>query len=178
MSDPHDREGEAEAGGRRVYFRPIRPEDEAGLHAFFAKLSPDDVRMRFLQPLKQLPQTLAERLSRIDHGREMALLAVDAESKEMLGVGRLSSVSGKEGAEFAIIVRTDRQGIGLGHLLMTRVLAQAWARGFDEVFGDILAENTRMLDLCRSLGAEIRQHPADSTLLRAVFRRPANRSGA
>jgi acetyltransferase len=178
VSEPQDLEGEAEAGGRRIYFRPIRPEDEAGLHAFFAKLSPEDVRMRFLQPLKQLPQTLAGRLSRIDPGREMAVLAFDAESNEMLGVGRLSSVSGKESAEFAIVVRTDRQGGGLGHLLMMRILAHAWARGFDEVFGDVLAENTRMLELCRSLGAEISQHPADSTLLRAVFRRPENRSGA
>jgi len=60
---------------------------------------------------------------------------------------------------------------------MTRLLDYGWSRGLDEVFGEVLAENKRMLTLCRSLGAEIRQHPADSTLLRAVFRPPAHRSG-
>lgn len=172
---PPDREDEIEAGGRKVRIRPIRPEDEPNLHAFFAKLSPEDVRMRFLQPLKRLPEPLGHRLSHLDPGREMALVAYDAPD-DILGVGRLSA-SGKA-AEFALTVRSDSQGLGLGHALMTRILGFAWWWAIDEVFGDVLAENAKMLDLCRSLGGEVRQNPADSTLLRVVFRRPANRSGA
>lgn len=169
---PPDREEEIEAGGRKVRIRPIRPEDEPNLHAFFAKLSPEDVRMRFLQPLKRLPEPLGHRLSHLDPEREMALVAHDAPD-DILGVGRISA-SGNS-AEFALTVRTDRQGLGLGHTLMTRILDHAWSKGIDEVFGDVLAENARMLDLCRSLGGEVRQHPADSTLLRVVFRRPEHR---
>ncbi|MBL8689574.1 MAG: GNAT family N-acetyltransferase [Rhodospirillaceae bacterium] len=105
----------------------------------------------------------------------MALVAHDG-PEDILGVGRISA-SGTS-AEFALTVRTDRQGLGLGHVLMTRILDHAWNKGIDEVFGDVLAENARMLDLCRSLGGEVRQHPADSMLLRVVFRNPANRSGA
>ena len=169
---PPDREEEIEAGGRKVRIRPIRPEDEPNLHAFFAKLSPEDVRMRFLQPLKRLPEPLGHRLSHLDPDREMALVAYDAPD-DILGVGRIST-SG-DSAEFALTVRTDRQGLGLGHTLMTRILDHAWSKGIDEVFGDVLAENARMLDLCRSLGGEVRPHPADSTLLRVVFRRPGHR---
>ena len=172
---PPDREEEIEAGGRKVRIRPIRPEDEPNLHAFFAKLSPEDVRMRFLQPLKRLPEPLGHRLSHLDPDREMALVAHDAPD-DILGVGRISATANS--AEFALTVRTDRQGLGLGHTLMTRILDHAWNKGIDEVFGDVLAENARMLDLCRSLGGEVRQHPADSTLLRVVFRNHANRSGA
>ena len=178
MSRPDAFEGESEAGGRNIRIRPIRPDDEPGLHAFFARLSPEDVRMRFLQPLKRLPEPLAQRLSHLDPDREMALVAFDAVGEEIVGVGRLAANADNAEAEFALTVRTDRQGLGLGHLLMTRILGHAWDHGIGEVFGDVLAENARMLELCRSLGAEIRSHPEDSTLLRVVFRRPAHRSGA
>jgi acetyltransferase len=172
---PSNREDEIEVGGRKVRIRPIRPEDEPNLHAFFARLSPEDVRMRFLQPLKRLPEPLGHRLSHLDPGREMALVAYDAPD-DILGVGRLSGVGSS--AEFALTVRTDQQGLGLGHFLMTRILGHAWEKEIAEVFGDVLAENAKMLDLCRSLGGEIRQHPADSTLLRVVFRRPGRRTEA
>lgn len=174
---PPDREDEIEAGGRRIRIRPMRSEDEPNLHAFFAKLSPEDVRMRLLQPLKRLPETLGHRLSHLDPDREMALVAYDSPD-DILGVGRLSADAAGKTAEFALIVRTDQQGRGLGHTLMNRVLGFAWWRGIDEVLGDVLAENAKMLDLCRSLGGEVRQHPGDSTLLRVVFRRPSNRSEA
>lgn len=174
---PPDRDEEIDAGGRKVRIRPIRPEDEQGLHAFFAKLSSEDVRMRFLQPLKRLPEPLGHKLSHLDPKREMALIAYDA-LDEIIGVGRLSADASGEAAEFALTVRSDRQRRGLGRHLMTRILDLAWDRGVAEVLGDVLAENTRMLDLCRSLGGEVRRHPADSTLLRIVFRRPAHRTGA
>jgi acetyltransferase len=163
--------------GQTVRLRPIRPEDEAGLHALFARLSPEDVRMRFLQPLKRLPAALAHRLSHLDSAREEALLAVDEPGNEILGVVRLAARPG-EGAEFALTVRSDRQGLGLGHLLMSRMLEDAWGRGLAQVHGDVLGENHRMLELCRTLGAEVRQHPEDPTLLRVVFLAPARRSGA
>lgn len=102
----------------------------------------------------------------------MALVAFDAGGSEILGVARLSADPDNARAEFAIIVRTDRQGLGLGSLLMTRILGYGWDRGIGRIIGDVLGENERMLDLCRSLGAEVRQHPDRSTLLRVIFRRP------
>lgn len=175
---PEAGEEEVVAGGRKIRLRSIRPDDEQGLHDFFARLSPEDVRMRFLQPLKRLPEPLAQRLSHLDPEHEMALVAFDTPGTEILGVGRLSDDPAKGGAEFALTVRSDRQGLGLGHILMARILDHAWERGIGEVFGDVLAENAKMLDLCRSLGCEVRQHPEDSTLLRVVFRRPGRRTSA
>ncbi len=168
-------EVEIEAGGRKIRLRPIEPEDEQRLHGFFARLSPEEVRMRFQQPLKRLPGPLAQRLSHLDPVREMALVACDA-ADEILGVGRMSADSSLTRAEFALTVRTDRQGLGLGHILMTRILGHAWERGIGEVFGDVLAENAKMLDLCRSLGCEVRQHPEDSMLLQVAFRLPGRRT--
>ena len=145
--------------GQTVRLRQIEPEDEPRLHDFFARMSTQDVRMRFLQPLKRLPEALAHRLSHLDGAGEEALLAFDASGEELLGIVRLAAEPGSTRTEFALAVRSDRQGLGLGRLLMTRMLEDAWTRRLAEAFGDVLAENHRMPVLCRSLGAEIRPHP-------------------
>jgi acetyltransferase len=175
---PRELESEEDLPHTPVRLRPIRPEDEPALHAFFARLSPEDIRMRFLQSLKRLPQALAARLTQIDYDREMALVALDRRGDDLLAVARLSADPDNAQAEFGLIVRTDRQGIGLGHLMMTRLLAYAWTRGIGRVTGDVLAENERMSDLCRALGAEIRPHPDDTTLLRVTFRGPDGEGNA
>ncbi|HYQ91020.1 MAG TPA: acetate--CoA ligase family protein, partial [Candidatus Competibacteraceae bacterium] len=60
--------------GREFVIRPILPEDEPPLQALVRRTPPEDLRMRFFQPLRELPHTLAARLTQIDYNREMALV--------------------------------------------------------------------------------------------------------
>src|SRR5690606_12358725 len=107
--DLTDREG-------RVYpLRPIRPEDAPLTDELLAHTDPEDVRLRFLSPLRKLPRQLAARLTQIDYDREMAFVVfTDDSRKEFAAVGRLSEDPNRERAEFAIIVRSDLHGHGLG----------------------------------------------------------------
>lgn len=142
------------AHGTRFLLRPIRPEDEPQLVAGFAQLSPQSVRMRFFSTMRELPHSLAARLTQIDYDREMALVLTDpgpAGRQPIYGVVRLAADPDNERAEFAIVVRDDMAGRGLGMLLMQRMLAYAERRSIKEVFGDVLAENKRMLDIARRL---------------------------
>jgi acetyltransferase len=161
--------------GTALLLRPIRPEDEPELVAGFAKLSPHSVRMRFFSTMRELPHDLAARLTQIDYDREMALIATTpaaAARGPIFAVVRLAADPDNERAEFAIIVRDDMSGRGLGRLLMQRILAHAAQRGIGEVFGDVLRENERMLDLCRHLGFAAAP-VADQPDLVRVTRRPA-----
>jgi acetyltransferase len=163
----------ADRDGARYRLRPIRPEDEPTLRAAFKKLSPQAIRLRFFQPLKALDHAMAARLTQIDYDREMAFVLaapVDAGPEELFGVGRLAADPDNARAEFAVIVRTDVAGRGLGQLLMERILAYARQRGIGEVHGDVLAENTNMLDLCRRLGFTIAISPDDPAIMRASYR--------
>jgi acetyltransferase len=140
--------------GSKFLLRPIRPEDEPQLIAAFAQLSPQAIRMRFCSTMRELPHSLAARLSQIDYDREMALVLTDPGSagrQPIYGVVRLAADPDNERAEYAIVVRDDMAGRGLGMLLMRRMLAYAERRGIKEVFGDVLAENKRMLDIARHL---------------------------
>jgi acetyltransferase len=154
------------ADGTKFLLRPIRPEDEPQLIAGFAQLSPQSIRMRFFSTMRELPHSLAARLTQIDYDREMALVLTNAGPagrQPIYGVVRLAADPDNERAEYAIVVRDDMTGRGLGMLLMQRMLAYAERRGIKEVFGDVLAENKRMLDIARRLdfaAAPLAEQPA------------------
>jgi len=138
-----------------VHVRPVAPTDAPHLQEMIRRTDPDDIRMRFLHAMKQLPDKLAARLSQIDYAREMAFLAIDESDGSVLGVSRLVADANNERAEYAVIVRTDWKGRGLGYALMNRLIEHARARGLHELFGDVLGENAPMLKMCRELGFQI-----------------------
>ena len=127
--------------GKRLRVRPIRPDDEPLIQAFTRRLTPEDVRMRFFGPLRELSHELAARLTQIDYDREMAFLLLDGD--ELLGVGRLAADPAFEQAEFALVVASDRQRHGYGTLLLEHVLQYAKTRGIKRVVGYVLRENQR-----------------------------------
>jgi acetyltransferase len=169
---PYPREWEADAeivdfGPIRV--RPVRPEDEHLMQDFFDKLTPHDIRMRLFAPMKSLSHAFAARLTQIDYAREMALVAFSPDEREMLGVSRLSGDPDHERAEFAVIVRSDLKGHGLGWELMQRLIAFARQEGFAELFGYVLCENTTMLKMCRDLGFKTAMDIDDAATYRVTL---------
>lgn len=137
--------------GERLTVRPIRPADAGALRAMIDACTPDDVRLRFAGTMRKISPEMIARLTQLDYDRQMALVAEDA-SGAILGVGRLACDPEGDSAEFALMVRSDRQGHGLGRLLLSAVLDYAEARGLKEVWGEILHENEPMQVLARDLG--------------------------
>ena len=150
----------ATPAGLEVRVRPIRPEDGPALIAAFAKLSLEAVRFRFFGLLKELPHALAARLTQIDYDREMAFVATPVgDASQILGVARFAADPDGERAEYAVTVRTDVAGQGLGSLLLGRLIGYARARGLKELFGEVLSGNDRMLALARDLGFTVEAAP-------------------
>ncbi len=147
-----------------IFLRPIRPEDDKALSAYFDSMSPEDVRLRFFSVIHELPPALRSRLAQIDYDREMAFVATHPGSQEFLGIGRLAADPDNEKAEFAVSVRSDLKGRGLGWLLMQRLLAYARDRGIKRLFGEILADNKTMIAMCRELGFVITLSAERTTL--------------
>jgi acetyltransferase len=109
--------------GRSVVLRPITPEDEAAHFEFATHITPSDAHFRFFRLLSdEALRALLSRFSHIDYEKEMAFIAVDPSSTPptTLGVVRAVKLPDSNDAEFAIVVRSDMKGIGLGHLLMRK----------------------------------------------------------
>jgi len=140
--------------GKTYLMRPIKPEDASAIQETIASSDPEDVRMRFFSTLQRLPDVLAKRLTQIDYDREMAFAVIDesGERPEGIGVVRLALDPDRTRGEYAIMVRSDRIGTGLGFRMMQEIVAYARGIGAKQVFGDVLAENNRMLDMCAKLG--------------------------
>jgi acetyltransferase len=138
--------------------RPIRPEDTARHRAFLAKITPQDLYMRFFSGVRELPEADLAHLTQIDYERDMAFVAVagDAGAEEILGVARACADPDNDAAEFAVLVRSDLKGQGLGTLLMHKLIGYCRRRAIRELWGNVLNDNTAMLHLCQSLGFRVR----------------------
>jgi acetyltransferase len=149
--------------------RPIRPDDEDEFRAMVASLTPEDRRFRFFAPRKDLDPQLAARLTQIDYDRELALIAFPADATDEIpwGVGRIHADPDNQRAEFALTVRSDRTGRGLGRLLLQTLMEVAKLRGIREIWGDVLSDNNRMLDLCQRMGFA-RTHAPDGVRVTRV----------
>jgi acetyltransferase len=159
--------------GRRITFRPIRPEDEPLMVRFHGMLSDRSVYFRYFHMLKLTQRVAHERLTRIcfiDYDREMALVAelrdpVSGE-RHILGVGRLTKIHGVREGEFAVLVADDYQRLGIGGELVRRVRHVAKAERLTRITGDVLSENLEMIRLCEREGFQSATKPDDPQVVR------------
>lgn len=141
--------------------RPIRPDDADGLNRLHANLAPGDIRARYHGFMRELDPTLLSRLAQIDYDREMALIAFTAGDDVPLGVVRIHADPDKVRAEFAILVRSDWHGRGLGTAMLTAIIAHARAEGIAHIDGSILRDNAPMLNLAHELGFVVTGRESD-----------------
>ena len=155
---PQELEQEIQWQGAPLLLRPIRPEDAPAHVRFFSQLAPDDVRLRFFSAMKELPPTQLARLTQIDYDRAMAFIATRTGADglaETLGVVRAVADPDNQKAEFAIIVRSDLKGKGLGNILFQKLLDYFRSRGTREITGEALSENIGMQQLMRRFGGTV-----------------------
>src|SRR4051794_14998369 len=119
------------ADGTRLGFRPVDAGDGDGLAAFFARLSPESRRRRFLGAKRTLtPRELAY-YTDIDHLCHDAVAAIDRRDGTIVGVGRYASADGRPGAaHVAVAVVDSHQGVGIGTVLVQSTVQRARTNGF------------------------------------------------
>jgi acetyltransferase len=147
--------------GWRIFVRPIRPEDEPLIHDLLRHVTSHDLRLRFFGPMKEFSHEFIARLTQLDYARAMAFVALDEATGEIVGVVRIHSDSIYETGEYAILLRSDLKGRGLGWALMQLIIEYARSEGLKAIWGDVLAENTVMLEMCRSLGFDVKPDPVE-----------------
>lgn len=151
------------ADGRELVLRAIEPGDVAALQRCFSRLSPEDIRRRFLHAMSELPAPMAQRLCQVDPALETAYVLMDESvtPAEMRGVGRIYVDESADNAEFSVLVEHDWSRMGLGALLMQRLVDDCRRRNLTEIWGYVLLENRPMLELCKELGFVRRLLPSE-----------------
>jgi RimJ/RimL family protein N-acetyltransferase len=156
LPDPYRIENRRLANGRHVQIRPIAPLDAVSIQASFHLLNEDEVRKRFLHPIKALGE---EHLYQLTHPQaDDAFVVVASEplppGDALIGAtARLARDHDDRGrAEFGILVSHYVAGFGLGRALMERLLEWSRLHGLHALWGDVMEDNTPMLRLAATLG--------------------------
>lgn len=156
--------------GDRICFRVIRPEDEPLWIDMLKSFSAETIRYRFFAPLSHIDHHTVIRYCHIDYDREIAIVAETMEDgkRKMIGVGRLIREPEEGVGEFAVVVTDRWQGKGVGSQLLDILFEVANDFRLRRIVGDVLADNTRMLTLCRQKGFRI-QRGVEPDLRRVVL---------
>jgi len=155
--------------GEKVVLRPLTVEDASLYPDFLAEVTPDDLRLRFFAPMRQVDPALIDKLIHYDPKTAMAFIAIDEASGKMLGVVRLHDDADGRTAEFATLLRTRLKGHGLGWLMMKHMIANAKEKGLRTVRGQVLSENVTMLQMCQQLGFYITDDPNEHGVKQVVL---------
>ncbi|MFH1803626.1 MAG: bifunctional acetate--CoA ligase family protein/GNAT family N-acetyltransferase [Pseudomonadota bacterium] len=157
--------------GTTYMLRPIKPEDEPAHYQFMSKLTPEDIHFRFFGSVRELPHSEMARQTQLDYDRAMAFVATvrDGEEKDQIqGIVQVAIDPKNENAEYAVMVRSDLKGRGLGRILMEKMIEFCRAKGVQNFVGQVLPDNRRMLTLCEKLGFS-RRYLADEEVFEVTL---------
>ena len=151
------RQGVTLKNNTQATLRPIKPEDEQAHQQFDQSLTKEDRYKRFFGELRQFNHDQLAKMTQIDYDREMAFIVSQTYQGQprTLGVSRVIMDPDNLQAEFAVVVRSDCQGLGLGRILMTAAIEHCKRQGVKSIEGITLPENTGMIELARKLGFKI-----------------------
>jgi acetyltransferase len=148
--------------------RPIRADDAQRERDFINSLSPQSRYQRFMHALRDPGEAQIEKLVNVDHHGTMALVAVIGEGKDerIIGVARYAADNDLE-CEFAVAVADDWQCRGVGTTLVPLLFEHAAREGFSTIYGTVLANNQRMIELAQWLGLTVEAPRGDDCTVRA-----------
>ncbi|HTU67587.1 MAG TPA: GNAT family N-acetyltransferase [Steroidobacteraceae bacterium] len=152
--------------------RPITPADAERERAFITGLSPASRHARFMHAVREPTDEFIRRLVEVDGVRDQALVAVLGEGAEerIIGVARYCADDDGPDCELAVAVADEWQCRGIGTTLVQALFAAAARAGFRAIYGTMLPDNARMLELAEHLGLTVEPRIADRSTVRASRR--------
>ncbi len=158
--------------GTETTLRPIRPEDEPLEYEMLSDLSKATLRSRFFSIIQDISHEMLIRFCNIDYDREMAIVAEIREGgrKRIIGIGRLMTKPELQTGEYAVLVHDAFQGKGLGYKLVDLLIGIAQDKGLEEIYGLVLTENERMLQMAGKLGFQHKLMPGGITEVRLALK--------
>ncbi len=157
--------------GSVLHLRPITPDDENRLMAFFLRLSGRTIYLRYHHVLTDLSREEAHQYSNIDYDNTFAVVGIQGEGEDesIIGVGRYWRLSQPNKAEIAFIVEDPHQRKGIGTHLLELLAAAAREHGIGVFEAEVLPENTDMIDVLQDSGFKQLEKITESHGWRGVY---------
>jgi RimJ/RimL family protein N-acetyltransferase len=142
------------ANGTRILIRPVLPQDQDLMAAFFHDLSPDSRCRRFMHPLREPSSEMLRQFTHVDYAKHVALIAetFTDQREDVIGEARYVRVDEPASAEVSVSVADPWQGNGLAKMMLAKLEYCAVAAGIRRLIAETLATNETMLSLARQAG--------------------------
>jgi len=140
--------------GLEILLRPVKITDEPLLKDFFYGLSEDSLYKRFLSARKDMPHERLQEFTAVDYSKKMVIVATVMEKgrEVIIGIGQYELNSDMHTAEVALVVSDRYQRQGVGTELLSYLILLARKRGLLGFTGEVLYENTAMVQLFEKMG--------------------------
>jgi acetyltransferase len=150
--------------GLRFRVRRAAPEDFPALKLFLRQLTPDDIRFRFLSPMRMVSDNLVQLLLREDRSTEHFLVFKPGEDA-IIASGMLAIDPDFRKAEVALCIRPEFKHAGISWSLLAFLLEEARARGVDMVEAIEAPDHREAIALEREMGFEIDRANGDPSAI-------------
>lgn len=151
--------------GFKFHVRPAGPADIAALGAFFARVTPEDLRFRFLTSMKAVDQERLKSMTSVDHRQTESFLAIDPDGGAVIATGMLACDPALDVGDVAISVSADRKNLGISWELLNHLTKYATAKGVKRLQSLENRSNGSAIKLEKELGFTSQPYPDDSTLV-------------
>lgn len=151
--------------GYRFHIRPVTEDDTPALQDLFARLTPDDLRFRFLSGVRRVPESITDAMTHVDHEHAENFLAYDPESGLLIASAHVAGDARFEVAEVAIAIDPAFKGRGVGWTMLEQCAAFARAQGFAKIRSIESRDNHAAIELEREMGFTAHAMPGEASLL-------------
>jgi acyl-CoA hydrolase len=140
-----------------IFFRPVKPTDEAKLSEMLYSLSSSSLRKRFFTHTQTFPHKDVQRLTNLDYKNELAIVGVvpGPSGEDIVAIAQYFLDPKTLVAEVAFIVQDEWQAKGMGSFLLNYITSIAIKRGIKRFYATVLPENKAMLNIFYNSGYDI-----------------------
>lgn len=144
--------------GSEIFFRPVKPTDEASLSEMLYSLSAESVQKRYMSRTVAFPHKDVQHLANVDYKNNLAIVGVvpGIGGEEIVAIGQyfLDPKLGK--AEVAFVVQDEWQQKGMGTLLLKFLSDIAKKRNVMSFHAKVLPQNKAMLAVFHNSGYNVK----------------------
>ncbi|RKY14080.1 MAG: 4-hydroxybutyrate CoA-transferase [Planctomycetota bacterium] len=144
--------------GTEIFFRPIKPTDDAALSKMLYSLSPASIRTRYMAQTVAFPHRDIQQLTNIDYTQDISIVGTvpGVSGDQVVAIAQYYLDPKTQAAEVAFLVQDEWQKKGMGTFLLAYLAKIAKQRGVKQFYAKVLAANKPMLAIFHNTGYQVK----------------------
>jgi acyl-CoA hydrolase len=145
--------------GTEIFFRAIKPTDEAALSEMLYSLSPSSIRTRYMAQTVTFPHRDVQQLTNIDYTQDISIVGTvpSVSGEQVVAIAQYFLDPKTQAAEVAFLVQDEWQKKGMGTFLLDYLAQIAKRWGVKQFYAKVLAINKPMLAIFHNSGYKVKK---------------------